>query len=112
MEFREISQMIWGLEIQELVDHMNNNPLFGPSHCYVLIKKCIRLSAYVNFNNESIYYGSTEDCFRFSIIAHKAIKNELVFLYDYFKNRSVDWPNDIKKLRDPIETVSNYLLTI
>jgi len=141
-EFTKINQMMWGLEIQELIDNMKhkvsaivpssltrsceqssksrvkddgtmaeatNNHQFGSHHYYPLIKKCIRLTAYIDFNADRLYYGSTEDCFQFSIMNHNAIKNELVFLYDYFKYRTIDWSNHTETLHRSIEIVSEYL---
>lgn len=109
-EFKENNQIIWGLEIKELIEYMQNNIHFDDY--YTLIKKCIRLSAYLHFDTESVYYGSTVDCFNFAIQENTLIRDKLILLFDYLQKNSREMSEDyLKMLKGSIVDVSNYLLS-
>lgn len=111
LEFREVNQMMWGAKIEEMIKDMNNFPSYEYPYYYPLIKRCIRLAAYVKFTTDSLYYGTTEACFEFAIKNNTHIERELNIIYHYYIERNIQWKTeDITKLISAIKAVSDYIL--
>ncbi len=103
-EFREVNQRFWGQQISYLTYWMHHSSCFNDY--YSLIKRCIRLAAYINFTQSSLYCCSVEKCYETAIQSNPSIIDQLCILYDaLYKPLS-----NIEELKVAINIVVNTIV--
>lgn len=108
-EFVEISRLIWGAEINELIQAMQGEACF--SAYPQLIKKVLRLASYVNFNINSFYYGTTQDCYHSACKSLPCISAMLTVVYPFL---TTQFPyhdaEQAREIRQALFAIANYLM--
>ena len=110
-EFIQNNCYIWGGYINNLVLDMQKQPSFNDY--YSLIKKSIRLAAYIRFNTYSSYYGTLDKCYLAAIHDNPEIRAELTTLYKLLKQLNNNQSASINSQnRNALKVVTDYLLKI
>lgn len=104
-EFEENNRLIWGYEIKEFLKSLCCDNFFN--HHYLLIKKCIRLAAYYDFRYDSLYYGTTQECFDYILKREHPFKKQISWMYQYLLKPA---GCDVEKLKEHMRKVASYLL--
>jgi predicted nucleotidyltransferase len=108
-EFIRNNQIILGNSIEYLIHQMLSYPFFNSY--YPLIKKCIKLSAIVNFKTKSGYIAPIKACFEYTIKNDKKIKKELCLIFNYLEKDISKLPLNLQEeLKEAIIKIAKRIL--